>query len=194
MIDIKQLINFHDICHSDIEKARSSIDRDQLWYWIEKNHSYNCCLWAEEDLARRITVGADLIADNKRNIDGFNQKRNDAIEQIDEILLMRLDAYTLSKGAALNSETAGSIVDRLSIVSLKIYHMGLQAERKHVDSGHQIECRRKQDILKLQRYDLSMCLDDLIGQRIKGNRYFKIYRQYKMYNDAKLNPSLYNER
>ena len=98
-----------------------------FWRWVQTNHRFNCRLWAEEDLARRTTVGPADIAANKRAIDGFNQARNDATERVDEILLTalglvdaasaRTDApvSTVPAGARLNSETAGSIISPTAI-------------------------------------------------------------------------------
>ena len=113
----------------------------QLWHWIHTNHFFNSSLWAEEDLARRTTVSAEEIAQNKRAIDKFNQARNDATERVDEILLTELglvDAASaqtdapVSKvpaNARLNSETAGSIIDRMSIMAVSYTHLTLPTKR-----------------------------------------------------------------
>jgi hypothetical protein len=104
----------------------------------------------------------------------------------DEILLMLKDVK-LNKNAKLNSETAGSIIDRLSILSLKIRATSTQAERKDVTDEHITICKARLAILVLQRQDLASCLDHLISNCILGNEYFKIYKQFKMYNDPKFN-------
>lgn len=160
------------------------------WKWIEQDHQFNCLLWDEEDQARRNDVPDSAVAANKRAIDGYNQKRNDSIEKIDESILERLENVTLIEDAWFNSETAGSIIDRLSILSLKIYHMTKQAERDDVDQLHIVKCEQKAEILKIQRHNLASCLDRLLGSATEGRAYFKIYRQYKMYNDPRLNPYL----
>ena len=161
------------------------------WLWIETNHRYNSLLWAEEDLARRKDVPDAAIALNKRAIDGFNQKRNDAVEKIDEAILSRLASITPQAGARLNSETAGSMIDRLSIMSLKIKAMREQTLRTDVDAAHIESCQAKLAKLLEQRGDLAGCLDTLLTQAAAGSAYYKIYRQFKMYNDPKLNPQLY---
>src|SRR3990172_12638876 len=160
------------------------------WKYIELNHRYNCLLWDEEDLARRKNVPDSEIAANKRAIDGYNQKRQDAIESIDEILLQRLQDIKLSDNAWLNSETAGSMIDRLSIVSLKVFHMHLQTLRSDVTVDHIDACTQKLNRLIQQREDLKTCLNKLLRAAEQGEAYFKIYRQSKMYNDASLNPCL----
>ena len=167
---------------------------DGVWKFIELNHRYNNLLWDEEDLARRQNVPDSEIAANKRAIDRYNQQRNDAIENIDDLLLRRLANVKPNADAWLNSETVGSIIDRLSIVSLKIFHMRLQTQRNDVEQTHIDACTQKLNRLTEQRTDLQYCLDTLLNNTSKGHAYFKIYRQFKMYNDPALNPYLYEEQ
>lgn len=164
------------------------------WEAIADNHRFNCLLWDEEDLARRRAVPDAEIARNKRNIDGYNQKRNDAIERIDEHLLHALAGVGRQPGARLSSETAGGMIDRLSILALKIHHMRLQTRRTDVEAAHVAACEAKLARLIEQRADLGACLDRLLAEAALGQSYFKIYRQFKMYNDPALNPALYGEK
>ncbi len=177
-----------------------------VWTWLETNHRCNSLLWAEEDLARRTTVAAEAIAANKRAIDGYNQARNDATERVDELLLVALGLVdpasartdepvsTVPPGARLNSETAGSMADRLSILALKLHAMQVQAGRSDVDEAHRSASRARLARLQQQRADLAACLDTLLAEALAGRAYFKIYRQFKMYNDARFNPALVAER
>jgi len=179
---------------------------DGLWRWIQTNHRFNCRLWAEEDLARRTQVSDGEIAANKRAIDGFNQARNDATERVDELLLValglvdpasaRTDAprSTVPAGSRLNSETAGSMIDRLSILALKVHAMRAQTERRDVDDAHRESSRGKLQRLEQQRGDLGGCLDALLADCAAGRAHFKVYRQFKMYNDPRFNPALVAER
>ncbi len=186
---------FHDSCHATAGWAKSGAARHGagLWQAIEDNHRCNCLLWDEEDLARRRNVPDSEIANNKRAIDGCNQKRNDAIERIDEQLLTLFSNSKKSEHARLNSETPGAMTDRLSILSLKIHHMSLQTLRTDVASAHLENCRSKLNRLNEQRTDLAACLDRLLTECARGDAWFKIYRQFKMYNDPALNPAIYNE-
>jgi|APGre2960657423_1045063.scaffolds.fasta_scaffold26237_2 hypothetical protein len=188
IIPMPRLLELHDqlvIADISIEEVLSF--SDGLWKFIEVNHRCNQMLWHEEDLARRNDVEPLEIMLNKRAIDQFNQKRNDAIENINDEILFILKDVKLNKNAKLNSETAGSIIDRLSILSLKIRATSNQAERKDVTGEHIKICTSRLSILVLQRQDLAFCLDDLINNFILGNEYFKIYKQFKMYNDPKFN-------
>lgn len=176
-----------------------------LWRWVQTNHRNNCQLWAEEDLARRTTVADAEIAANKRAIDGFNQARNDATERVDELLLLALGVVDevaarsdaplarVAADARLNSETAGSMIDRLSILSLKLKAMGEQTRRDDVDETHRAASRIKWERLAQQRTDLAGCLDALLAETAAGKAFFKVYRQFKMYNDPAFNPELVKE-
>jgi len=187
------------------DDAAEAADAADVWQWVHANHRFNSCLWAEEDLARRTRVADAEIAANKRAIDGFNQARNDATERIDELLLVALGlvdadsartdapAAKVPAGARLNSETAGSMVDRLSIMALKAHAMQAQTVRADVDDAHRVASAVKLERLQQQRGDLGGCLDALLADARAGRAYFKVYRQFKMYNDPRFNPVLVAE-
>ena len=182
----RAVVEFHD-------GACAAPPPSGLWDAIAENHRHNGLLWAEEDLARRRNVPDAEIAGNKRSIDRYNQKRNDAIEAIDERLLSRFSAVRPAAGARLHSETPGAMIDRLSILSIRIRHMRAQAERKDVARAHLDDCRAKLARLDEQRTDLASCLDQLLADCEAGIARFKVYRQFKMYNDPALNPAIYGE-
>jgi hypothetical protein len=178
---------------------------DDVRGWVAVNHFHNRSLWAQEDLARRTQAPDAEIVANKRAIDRHNQARNDAIERIDEFLLSALglvDPATLASalprstvpdGARLNSETAGSMLDRISILGLKIAAMREQTLRQDVDEAHRQACADRLERLLQQRSDLGRCYDELLADARAGRAYFKVYRQFKMYNDPRLNPALVAE-
>ena len=160
---------------------------DVLNTFIVSNSICNYKLWHEEDFARRKDVDDNDIARVKRNIDGWNQKRNDFIEKIDEEFISIIQAeITMDKNSRQNSETVGSIIDKLSIINLKIFHM---LELVDVYPKNE-QYKNKLATLKAQRSDLSKCLDELFQDIKSGKRYIKIYRQMKMYNDPKMNAQL----
>ncbi len=199
--------SFHDLCLALATWPEEPLAFAQadVWRWVATNHRNNCLLWDEEDLARRTrATDADITA-NKRAIDGYNQARNDATERVDEFLLLSLgliDAATagsdqpvakVGASARLNSETAGSIMDRMSIMSRKIKAMSAQTLRNDVDAAHRGSSALKLQRLHEQRNDLGACLDQLLAESSAGAAYFKVYRQFKMYNDPRFNPVLVAE-
>jgi hypothetical protein len=132
-----------------------------------------------------------MAATVKHAIDRLNQDRNDLVEKIDEALLNALPSQNCS--APLNSEPPGLIIDRLSILALKIYHTREEAQRETATNAHRHRNEYRLAILEEQRKDLADCLDALWEQVLAGERRFKLYRQMKMYNDPQLNPVLYGQ-
>lgn len=155
-------------------------------------HRANFDLWHEEDDARDPQATDAGIAQVKHAIDQINQRRNDLVEQIDLLLLKLTPAQ--NSGAPLHSETPGLIIDRLSILSLKIFHTAEQTERADATEAHKARNHERLAMLQDQRRDLAQCLADLWAEVLTGRRRFKLYRQLKMYNDPTLNPVLYRVR
>jgi Protein of unknown function (DUF4254) len=96
--------------------------------------------------------------------------------------------------AELNSESPGLIIDRLSILALKLFHTQEEIARPDAPAGHAERNRQRHQILDEQRSDLADALDRLWQQTLAGERRFKLYRQLKMYNDPALNPAVYKSR
>ena len=152
----------------------------QLWKHIRHNHESNRQLWNEENLARRTDVPDSVIVTNKRTIDCCNRSRTDAIEHIDEWILGQLAGIEPLADAWFNSETAGSIIDRLSILSLKVfYHQHALGEM--TSAAEHTAAAQRVSALRAQRDDLIVALDLLLHACICGKAFYKMYRQYKMY-------------
>lgn len=163
---------------------------------ICQQHQFNYLLWHEEDIARSPDVSDTQIAQVKRNIDKYNQARNDWIEKVDDWITTDLQRKNLqaSAQAKLNTETPGSAIDRLSIMSLRIYHLEEQLERTDIDQAHVDKVSHRLAVCRLQFADLSNSLRELLADIYSGNKRHKTYRQMKMYNDPSLNPYLYNRQ
>ena len=160
-----------------------------------QQHEYNFRLWHEEDIARSPDVGDEKIAEVKRAIDKLNQQRNDWIEKIDDYITAYLESKSIEpfKDAKLNTETPGSAIDRLSIMSLRVYHLEEQLEREDADESLKDSVRQKIARCKLQQADLANSLQELIDEICAGTKRHQTYRQFKMYNDPTLNPYLYKK-
>jgi hypothetical protein len=195
MIDIQQITALHRVTTALWHKQEVENTYRDLLYLVCEQHKYNFLLWHEEDIARSRDVGDARIAAVKRAIDGYNQKRNDAIEKIDDYLRRELDSLGIkpAAGARLNTETPGQAIDRLSILALRIYHMDEQLVREDVDAEHVERVRSKLEILHTQHEDLSASLAELVAEIFTGAKRLKLYRQFKMYNDPTLNPYLYQQ-
>jgi hypothetical protein len=157
-------------------------------------HYANFELWHLEDAARAPGASDHEIAEVKRGVDRVNQRRNDLMERCDALLLEALAAYGLPVGnAPLHSETPGLILDRLSILALKIFHTREEMLRADAPDGHVERNTERLRILEEQRSDLVDCLDRLWAEVTRGEKRFKLYRQLKMYNDPALNPAVYGK-
>jgi Protein of unknown function (DUF4254) len=154
-------------------------------------HIANFDLWHEEDKARAPEATDADIAEVKHAIDRLNQKRNDLVEKMDAWLLERLEQ---NEHAPLHSETPGLMIDRLSILALKIYHTQEEVHRDTASDAHHQRNANRLLLLQEQRSDLAGCLDALWDEILQGTRRFKLYRQMKMYNDPELNPAVYGRK
>jgi hypothetical protein len=147
--------------------------------------------WHLEDLIRVPTIDPREGMLLKRRIDKSNQDRTDLVEKIDDHFLNEFKDVMFGEDARINSETPAWLLDRISILCLKIYHMREQTERKDATAEHVEKCRLKLNILMEQKSDMTIAFDEMMEDIGSGRRRFKVYRQVKMYNDASLNPMLY---
>lgn len=161
-----------------------------------RQHEFNYRLWHEEDIARSPEATDERIAGVKRSIDQFNQARNDMIEQIDDAITEILAADGIEDTSALpiNTETAGSAIDRLSIMSLRLYHYAEQRDRDDATDEHREKVNQRIKWCRVQHVDLSKSLQTLIDDLFFPRKQHKTYRQMKMYNDPSLNPEIYRAK
>lgn len=147
--------------------------------------------WHLEDIIRLPEINPVEALQIKRRIDKSNQDRTDMVEKMDDYFLDQFKTVTPKSSAKINSETPAWLLDRMSILLLKIYHMKEQTERKDASPEHIAKCKAKLDVLLEQRSDMQLAFDQLMEDIKSGDRKMKVYRQMKMYNDASLNPMLY---
>ena len=146
--------------------------------------------WHYEDIIRDPNIDPVSALKLKRQIDASNQDRTDTVEFIDSYFLEKFKDVKIKENATINSESPAWGIDRLSILALKIYHMNEEANRSDASQEHRNKCQEKLDILLEQRIDLSKAINQLLEDIESGNKYMKVYKQMKMYNDEELNPVL----
>jgi hypothetical protein len=166
-----------------------AVSGDGFLALVQENHLRNFQLWHEEDVARRDDLGHTAVYKAKRNIDRFNQERNNFIEEMDKVIVATLQPP--SSGCPRNSETPGMMIDRLSILALKEFHMHEETVRADASAEHRAKCGEKLARIRTQRADLASCLTALLEDVQARRRTFSDYFPFKMYNDPALNPQLY---
>ena len=194
MFSAQEIVRLHDECTRrwHVEPPRLATNAADLRSAIEQQHLANFELWHEEDKARTPGAQDHEIANVKRNIDRFNQRRNDLMELCDSLALEELKKTNLPNAeATLHSESIGLMIDRLSILALKIFHTRQEIGRENAPAGHAERNRERLATLDEQRHDLVEAFDGLWQEILAGKKRFKIYRQLKMYNEPSLNPLIY---
>jgi hypothetical protein len=150
--------------------------------------------WHYEDIIRDPEIDPVAALKLKRQIDASNQDRTDMVEYIDSYFLEKYNGVSPKADATINTESPAWGIDRLSILALKIYHMNEEATRTNASEAHRDACQNKLNVLLEQRVDLSTAIDTLLDDISKGDKYMKVYKQMKMYNDDELNPVLRSQK
>ncbi|HEY6168150.1 MAG TPA: DUF4254 domain-containing protein [Verrucomicrobiae bacterium] len=188
LLNVDAIVQRHAQWTKQWHEATTAPELTAPWNAIESNHRMNFDVWHEEDIARRDDLGHERVYQAKRVIDRCNQARNDAMERIDVWLLGHLPPAP--PDAPLHSETPGMMIDRLSVLALRSYHMRLEAERECAGEEHRRKCHDRGRILEEQITDLKRCVEIVLARLQSGELRFKLYKQLKMYNDPSLNPQL----
>jgi hypothetical protein len=150
--------------------------------------------WHYEDIIRDPQIDPVAALKLKRQIDASNQDRTDMVEYIDSYFLQEYKNVRPKQNATINTESPAWGIDRLSILALKVYHMEEEATRRDATESHRKACQKKLEILLEQRVDLSTAIDTLLSDIKNGDKYMKVYKQMKMYNDDELNPVLRGQK
>lgn len=186
-----QAINDYHLIDSVNAKAGNPFDAQGIERLLYHKCWIDAVQWHVEDEIRRPDIDPEEALNMKRRIDRLNQERTNQVELIDDYFLSLFSSVTPGPGARINTESPAWVVDRLSILALKICHMRIESTREDAEPRHREACGRKLAVLLEQRQDLSQSIDELLGDIAAGARRMKVYRQMKMYNDASLNPALY---
>lgn len=169
-------------------------NKDQIEHLLYAKNWIDTVQWHLEDIIRNPEIDPVAALALKRRIDASNQERTDMVEYIDSYFLQKYSDVQVKPDAKINSESPAWALDRLSILALKIHHMEEEANRKDASEGHRQKCSDKLNVLLEQKKDLSNAIDDLLNDIEQGDKYMKVYKQMKMYNDEELNPVLYQNK
>lgn len=168
--------------------------KDKIEHLLYAKNWIDTVQWHLEDIIRNPEIDPVEALALKRRIDASNQERTDMVEYIDSYFLQMYKDVQVKDGAKINSESPAWAIDRLSILALKIYHMNEEATREDASQEHRAKCNEKLNILLEQKKDLSTAIDDLLADIESGDKFMKVYKQMKMYNDEELNPVLYQNK
>ena len=165
-------------------------DSDLIEHLLYRKSWIDTVQWHYEDIIRDPNIDPVEALTLKRMIDASNQDRTDMVEFIDSYFLEKFKDVTPKSNATINSESPAWAIDRLSILALKIFHMDEEVHREDASADHRKNCETKLNVLLEQRVDLSSAIDTLLEDIENGDKYMKVYKQMKMYNDDELNPVL----
>ena len=191
----KEVIDTYHIINTVDQPFKNPYQKtDLLEYLLYRKCWIDTVQWHYEDIIRDPQIDPVAALTLKRKIDASNQDRTDMVEYIDSYFLDQYKNVAVKADATINTESPAWGVDRLSILALKIYHMNEEAMRQDATDAHKAACKNKLDILLEQRVDLSTAIDTLLNDIKTGDKYMKVYKQMKMYNDDELNPVLRNQK
>lgn len=169
-------------------------DKDKIDHLLYRKNWIDTVQWHYEDIIRDPNIEPVGALSLKRKIDASNQDRTDLVEYIDSFFLKKYQSVQVLENATINTESPAWAIDRLSILALKIYHMQEEANRDDATEEHLNKCKQKLQVLLAQKKDLFTAIDQLLVDIEAGNKYMKVYKQMKMYNDEELNPVLRGQK
>jgi len=190
----EQCIKDYHVYDNVNQPLNNPYSKDKIEHLLYFKNWIDTVQWHYEDIIRDPNIDPVAALTLKRKIDASNQERTDMVEYIDSYFLQKYVAVEVKTTAKINSESPAWTLDRLSILALKIYHMNEEAIRTEASQEHRDKCQEKLNVLLEQKSDLSTAIDDLLTDIENGDKFMKVYKQMKMYNDDDLNPILYQNK
>lgn len=190
----EQSINDYHKYDSVDQPIANPYPKDKIEHLLYAKNWVDTVQWHYEDIIRDPNIDPVEALVLKRKIDASNQVRTDMVEYIDSYFLQKYKDVQPKPDAKINSESPAWALDRLSILALKIHHMAEEANREEASPEHRAKCQEKLNVLLEQKKDLSTAIDDLLADIEAGDKFMKVYKQMKMYNDEELNPVLYQNK
>jgi len=189
----KSIADYH-ITNSVEQTINNPFEKGSIENLLYAKNWVDTVQWHYEDIIRDPQIDPVAALTLKRKIDASNQVRTDMVEYIDSYFLDKYKAVSVKADAKINTESPAWAIDRLSILALKIYHMREEATRASASAEHKTKCQEKLNVLLDQQNDMFSSINQLIADIESGDKYMKVYKQMKMYNDDDLNPVLYQNK
>lgn len=190
----EQSIRDYHVIDDVYQPVLNPYEKGSIEYLLYAKNWVDTVQWHYEDIVRDPNIDPVAALDLKRKIDASNQVRTDMVEYIDSYFLQKYKDVVVKPNAKINTESPAWAMDRLSILALKIYHMSEEANRAEATPEHRAKCQEKLNVLLDQKSDMFVSIGQLIEDIENGDKYMKVYKQMKMYNDEELNPVLYQNK
>ena len=190
----EQSIKDYHVIDDVYQPVVNPYEKGTIEYLLYAKNWVDTVQWHYEDIVRDPNIDPVAALDLKRKIDASNQVRTDMVEYIDSYFLDKYKEIKVKPNAKINTESPAWAIDRLSILALKIYHMSEEANRVEATPEHRAKCQEKLNVLLDQKSDMFTSISELLTDIANGDKYMKVYKQMKMYNDEELNPVLYQNK
>lgn len=190
----EQSIKDYHVINDVYQPVLNPFEKGSVEHLLYAKNWVDTVQWHYEDIVRDPNIDPVAALDLKRKIDASNQVRTDMVEYIDGYFLQKYANVQVKPNARINTESPAWAIDRLSILALKIYHMNEEATREEATAEHRAKCQEKLNVLLDQKNDMFISISQLVEDIEKGDKFMKVYKQMKMYNDEDLNPVLYQNK
>ncbi|MGV9002519.1 DUF4254 domain-containing protein [Flavobacterium sp.] len=190
----EQSIKEYHLIDDVYQSTQNPFEKGSIEYLLFAKNWVDTVQWHYEDIIRDPNIDPVAALVLKRKIDASNQVRTDMVEYIDSYFFQKYSNVKVKSNAKINTESPAWAIDRLSILALKIYHMKEEANRTEASAEHRAKCQEKLNVLLDQKNDMFISINDLLTDIENGDKFMKVYKQMKMYNDDDLNPVLYQNK
>jgi hypothetical protein len=190
----EQSINDYHVIDDAYQPTINPFTKGTIEFLLYAKNWVDTVQWHYEDIIRDPNIDPVAALVLKRKIDASNQVRTDMVEYIDSYFLQKHATAQVKPSAKINTESPAWAIDRLSILALKIHHMSEEANRADASPEHRTKCQEKLNVLLDQKNDMFISINDLLTDIENGDKFMKVYKQMKMYNDDDLNPVLYQNK
>jgi hypothetical protein len=184
----EESIKLYHVIDDAYQPTQNPYEKGSIEHLLFAKNWVDTVQWHYEDIIRDPNIDPVAALTLKRQIDASNQVRTDSY------FLDKYKDVQVKPDAKINTESPAWAIDRLSILALKIYHMNEEATRTSASAEHKAKCQEKLNVLLDQKNDMFISISQLITDFENGDKFMKVYKQMKMYNDDELNPVLRGQK